>query len=273
MLNINTNYGASFAANAAKQTTKGLDSAIEKLSSGSRINHARDDAAGQAVSMRLAAEVQGLATASRNAADAQSMLDTAEGAMQETHSVLLRMRELAVQGANGTLSSSDLSALDAEFQQLEAEVDRIAANTSWAGKELLTSLAVTFQVGTGNTSNDRISVTMPDADAATLGIQASTTLQTMSKAQGAIAVLDTAISKISEERGRLGAISNRLGSTISNLNQIGVNLSQSKARIQDTDFASVTSDLAKNQIMQQAATAMLAQANTSKGNVLTLIQG
>ena len=272
MLNINTNYAASFAANAAKQSASGLNTAMERLSSGSRINYAKDDAAGQAISARLTAEVQGVAMASRNAADAQSMLDTAEGAMQETHSVLLRMRELAVQGANGTLTSSDLSALDAEFQQLEAEIDRIAANTTWAGKNLLTSLAVTFQVGTGNTSDDRISVTMPDADAATLGIQASTTLQTMSKAQGAIAVLDTAISKISEERGRLGALSNRLGSTISNLDQIGVNLAQSKARIQDTDFASVTSDLAKNQIMQQAATAMLAQANASKGSVLTLIR-
>ena len=272
MLNINTNYGASFAANAAKQTTKGLDSAIEKLSSGSRINYARDDAAGQAVSMRLTAEVQGLATASRNAADAQSMLDTAEGAMQETHSVLLRMRELAVQGANGTLSDTDLDALDAEFQQLEAEVDRIAANTAWAGKNLLTSLAVTFQVGTGNTSNDRISVTMPDADSTSLGITGAVAVTSMAGAQSAIAVLDTAISKISEERGRLGALSNRLGSTISNLDQIGVNLAQSKARIQDTDFASVTSDLAKNQIMQQAATAMLAQANASKGAVLTLIR-
>ena len=134
-------------------------------------------------------------------------------------------------------------------------------------------MAVTFQVGTGNTSNDRISVTMPDADATSLGITGGVAVTSMAGAQSAIAVLDTAISKISEERGRLGALSNRLGSTISNLDQVGVNLSQAKARIQDTDFASVTSDLAKNQIMQQAATAMLAQANAGKGNVLTLIQG
>ena len=272
MLNINTNYAANFAANAAKQTSRSLDSSIEKLSSGSRINFARDDAAGQAVATRLTAESQGLAMASRNAADAQSMIDTAEGALQETHTVLLRMRELSVQAANGTLKDTDLDALDAEFQQLEAEIDRIAANTEWAGTDLLTSAAVTFQVGSGTTSNDKISITMPDADAATLGISAGVTLQTMSKAQAAITAIDTAISSISTERGKLGAHSNRLNNTISNLDQINVNLSASKGRIQDTDFASETSELARNQIMQQAATAMLAQANASKGSILTLIR-
>ena len=272
MVTINTNYGAAFAAKAARQASSGLDSAMEKLSTGSRINYAKDDAAGQAIATRLTDEIQGLQMASRNAADAQSMLDTAEGALQETHTVLLRMRELAVQGANGVLSDKDLDALDAEFQQLEAEIDRIAANTNWGGKDLLTSLAVTFQVGTANTSDDRISFTMPDTDAATLGIQASTTLQTMSKAQGAITILDSAISKVSEERGRLGAQSNRLGSTVSNLENIKTNLMQAKGRITDADFAVETGNLAKSQILQQAATAMLAQANASKQTVLTLIR-
>ena len=272
MININTNYGSLFASNSANKSQRMMDTAMERLSSGLRINSAKDDAAGQGIATRLTAEIQGLAVASRNASDAQSMLDTAEGALQETHTVLLRMRELAVQGANGALTSADLNALDAEFQQLEAEIDRIAANTNWGGKDLLTSLAVTFQVGTANTSDDRISFTMPDTDAATLGIQASTTLQTMSKAQGAITILDSAISKVSEERGRLGAQSNRLGSTVSNLENIKTNLMQAKGRIMDADFAVETGNLAKSQILQQAATAMLAQANASKQTVLTLIR-
>ena len=137
MLNINTNYAASFASNAAKTASQGLDSAMEKLSTGSRINYAKDDAAGQAIATRLNAEIGGLAMASRNAADAQSMLDTADSAMGETHSVLLRMRELAVQSANGTLTDNDRAHTDAEFKQLQAEIDRISANTKFAGQNLL----------------------------------------------------------------------------------------------------------------------------------------
>ena len=137
MLNINTNYAASYAANAAKQTSQGLDSAMEKLASGSRINYAKDDAAGQAISTRLTAEVQGLAMASRNASDGQSLLDTADGALAETHNLLLRMRELAVQSANGTMATSDRAALDAEVGQLVNEVERIAQNTTWAGNNLV----------------------------------------------------------------------------------------------------------------------------------------
>ena len=271
MMNINTNYASSFAANAAKQTSRALDSSIEKLSSGSRINFARDDAAGQAVATRLSAESKSLSIASRNAADAQSMVDTAEGALQESHTVLLRMRELAVQSSNGTLQSADRSAIDAEFQQLEAEVNRIANNTKWAGTALLSGAAVTFQVGTGNTSNDRITVTLPTASGTNLGIS-TLAANTVKTAQAAITGIDSAIAKVSEMRGKLGAVSNRLSNTIANLDQVNVNLSASKGRIQDTDFASETSELARNQIMQQAATAMLAQANASKGTVLTLIQ-
>jgi flagellin len=136
MLNINTNYAASFAANATKQASGGLDSAMEKLASGSRINYAKDDAAGLAVSTRLSAEIQGLAMASRNAADAQSMIDTADGALGESTNILLRMRELAVQASNGTLASSDRTALDAEYDQLALELTRIDNNTTWAGQAL-----------------------------------------------------------------------------------------------------------------------------------------
>ena len=288
MLNINTNYAASFASNAAKSSSQGLNSAMEKLSTGMRINYAKDDAAGQAISTRLSAEVQGLQIASRNAADAQSMIDTAEGALQETHNVLLRMRELAVQSANGTLTDGDRAHTDAEFDQLVAEVTRIAENTTWAGKSLLDGSAdgggsgndLSFQIGEG--ANQTISVRIADMSADQLGAAAGTPaipdlstagLDTATNAQLAIQSIDNAIDTVSTARGGMGAVSNRLSSTMSNLDQIAVNLSASQGRIQDADFAQETGNLAKNQILQQAATAMIAQANASKSSVLTLVRG
>ena len=296
MLNINTNYAASFAANAAKQSSSGLNSAMEKLSSGSRINYSKDDAAGQAISVRLTAEVQGVAMASRNAADAQSMIDTADGALGETHTLLLRMRELAVQSANGTLNSDDRDALDAEYQQLEAEITRIDGNTTFAGTTLFDGSTRNFQVGAK--SGEQVSHTFAsmsatdilaniDHDADGSGVDGdadgnpletgetadqAADLKTTTAAQATITMLDTAIKTVSTERGKLGAVSNRLSSTIANLDQVGVNLSASKGRIADADFAVETGNLAKNQILQQAATAMLAQANASKGSILTLIR-
>jgi flagellin len=286
MLNINSNYAASFASNAAKSSSQGLNSAMEKLSTGMRINYAKDDAAGQAISTRLSAEVQGLQVASRNAADAQSMIDTAEGALQETHNVLLRMRELAVQSANGTLTDGDRAHTDAEFNQLVEEVTRIANNTAWAGKKLLNgdhaSTALSFQIGEG--ANQTIDVNIADMKATALGAEtvsngtdipalSAAGLDSVTNAQLAIQSIDNAIDSVSTARGGMGAVSNRLSSTMSNLDQIAVNLSASQGRIQDTDFAQETGNLAKNQILQQAATAMIAQANASKSSVLTLVRG
>jgi flagellin len=279
MLNINTNYAASFAANAAKQTSSGLDSAMEKLSTGSRINYAKDDAAGLAISTRLSAEVQGLAMASRNAADAQSMIDTADGALGETQNLLLRMRELAVQSANGTMIQSDRDALDAEYQALEAEIGRIDSNTSWAGKTLFDGSATTFQVGTAAGGANYIEHTMGDMAPGTIinqinpGSAQDADIKSQAKAQLTITEVDEAIGRVSAERGKLGAVSNRLSSTMANLDQVAVNLSASQGRIQDADFAAETGNLAKNQILQQAATAMLAQANASKSSVLALVRG
>ena len=285
MLNINTNYAASFAANAAKQTSRGLDSAMEKLASGSRINYAKDDAAGQAISTRLTAEVQGLAMASRNASDGQSLIDTADGALAESHNLLLRMRELAVQSANGTMATADRAALDAEVGQLVSEVERIAQNTTWAGNNLLEGNSFTFQVGTANSTASKITIGVDDTRAIALGLVTdgdadgdfdagevrAVGVATQATAQSAIDTIDTAIGKVSAARAELGAYSNRLSSTMANLDQIAVNLASSNGRIQDTDFAAETSNLAKNQILQQAATAMLAQANASKNSVLTLV--
>ena len=287
MISINTNYGGIFAAKASSQSQLQIDQAMERLSTGKRINHARDDAAGQAIATRLTAEIEGLAMASRNVADGQSLVDTAEGALVETHALLLRMREIGVQAANGTLSSSDNAALDAEFQQLVAEIDRISDNTSWAGTKLLngdatgdynTSATFTFQAGVNNATADRITVEVKNADSATLGVQDLTggvnvvNLLDMTNAQAAITKVDDAIASVSAERGKLGAVSNRMSSTMANLDQITVNLTASKGRIEDSDFAAETGNLAKGQILQQAATAMLAQANASKQQVLTLIR-
>ena len=291
MISINTNNGGLFAAKAASQSQATIDSAMQRLSTGSRINNAKDDAAGQAIATRLTAEIQGLEIASRNVADGQSLVDTAEGALQETHTLLLRMREIGVQAANGTLSTSDNQALDAEFQQLVKEIDRIAQNTTWAGAALLngdggtvdTSETFSFQAGVGNNSGaDVFSVTVKNADATTLDIYVEQTvsgvtsnsvgLLSQSSAQTAIGLVDTAIATVSSERANLGAVSNRMASTMANLDQIRVNLTASKGRIADADFAAETANLAKGQILQQAATAMLAQANASKQQVLTLIR-
>ena len=291
MISINTNNGGLFAAKAASQSQATIDSAMQRLSTGSRINNAKDDAAGQAIATRLTAEIQGLEIASRNVADGQSLVDTAEGALQETHTLLLRMREIGVQAANGTLSTSDNEALDAEFQQLVKEIDRIAQNTTWAGAALLngdggtvdTSETFSFQAGVGNNSGaDVFSVTVKNADATTLDIYVEQTvsgvtsnsvgLLSQSSAQTAIGLVDTAIATVSSERANLGAVSNRMASTMANLDQIRVNLTASKGRIADADFAAETANLAKGQILQQAATAMLAQANASKQQVLTLIR-
>ena len=310
MLNINTNYASAFASNAAKAASKGLDGAMEKLSSGSRINYAKDDAAGQAISTRLTAEMQGLQMASRNAADAQSLIDTAEGALQETHTVLLRMRELSVQSANGTLTNSDRQHLNAEFNQLKNEIDRIANNTSWAGNTLLNGTEGTgdgyksfsFQVGEGANQVINIQINNMDStnmsehieygwndDAVVHGVNyydngaafvaahgTATYDVTIGDSHSAgnitLNAIDAAIDSVSEERGKLGALSNRLSSTMSNLDQITVNLSASQGRIKDADFAQETGNLAKNQILQQAATAMIAQANASKASVLSLIR-
>ena len=283
MLSVNSNYGSQFAAKAAKNTQALMDKSVERLSTGKRINSAKDDAAGLAISMRLNAEIQGLAMASRNAADGQSMIDTAEGALQETTSLLLRMRELAVQASNGTLIEwGDTVSLDREFQSLEAEITRIAETTSWGGLNLLdgsnfSNMGIYIQVGTRSDSNifnpNIMIVSIPEmsATAATINIGAFS-IGRQSDTPSAITGLDGALSQVNWIRGRLGAASNRLDSTIANLDQIRVNLSASKGRIEDADFAVETGNLAKSQILQQAATAMLAQANASKSSILALVQ-
>ena len=275
MISINTNYGGLFAAKATQQSQNLIDKAMERLSTGKRINYAKDDAAGSAIAVRLTAEIQGLAVASRNAADGQSLLDTAEGALQETQTLLMRLRELAVQSSNGTLTTSDRGALQAEAAALEAEISRISDTTSWGGIKLLDgsiSDGITFQAGTKE--GETIVASIPDmaATAATIAISVGFSIGTFTNAQSYITAVDAAISGVGTVRGDLGAMSNRLNSTIANLDQVRVNLSASRGRIEDADFAQETANLARGQILQQAATAMLAQANASNASVLSLIQ-
>ena len=269
MISINTNYGGLYAAKAAQDSQRVIDTAMTKLSTGKRINASKDDSAGQAIAMRLEGEVRGLAIASRNASDGQALIDTAEGALREAHNVLIRMRELAVQAQNGTLQTADKTALGVEFDALEAEITRISDNTTWGGIKILdgtqSGSGISFRVGA---SEDITHTILNMAASAALGFS---TMHTVAQAS-TIAVVDAAIAKVSEERAKLGAVSNRLDSTVTNLDQIRVNLAASKGRIEDADFAQETGNLAKGQILQQAATAMLAQANASKQTVLTLIR-
>ena len=267
MISINTNYGGLFAAKATQQSQNLIDKAMERLSTGKRINYAKDDAAGSAIAVRLTAEIQGLQIASRNAADGQSLLDTAEGALQETQTLLMRLRELAVQSSNGTLTTSDRGALQAEAAALEAEITRISDTTSWGGIKLLDSSlsdGITFQAGTKE--GETIVANIPDmaATAATIAISVGFTMGSFTNAQSYITAVDAAISGVGTVRGNLGAASNRLNSTIANLNQVAVNLSASRGRIQDADFATETQNLAKGKScnrLQRRCSRRLMQVN------------
>ena len=276
-LSVATNTGALMAKAAASSVNKEMEVSMERLSTGKRINSASDDAAGVAIASRLSSEVRGTDQAIRNAMDAQALLDTAEGAQIEVVNLLQRMRELAVQAANDTNSSADRTALNTEYAALETEIIRIGSVTSWAGQNLLTSQTFSFHVGSRTNSADAISVTINKIVESAVGA-ASTDISagavtTKTLASDTIALMDTAIASVNKMRGSLGSVSNRLDSTVANLTNISANLNAGRGRIQDADFAAETTDLAKSQILQQASTAMLAQANASKQNVLSLLQG
>jgi len=281
-LTVATNTGALMAQAAASSVNKEMEISMERLSTGKRINSAADDAAGVAIASRLSSEIRGTDQAIRNAMDAQALIDTAEGAQIEVVNLLQRMRELAVQAANDTNDSNDRASLNTEFQALESEIDLIGATTSWAGINLLATTgsdgkALSFQVGSRTNDADVISVTIKRVNQSAMGSSAtnisSTSLTSRANAQAAITAMDAAIVSMNSQRGSLGAVSNRLDSTVANLTNISTNLSGGKGRIEDADFAAETTNLAKAQILQQASTAMLAQANASKQNVLSLLQG
>jgi len=370
-LSVATNTGALMAQAAASSVNKDMEISMERLSTGKRINGASDDAAGVAIASRLTSEIRGTNQAIRNAMDGQALIDTAEGAHQEISDILQRMREISVQAANDTNSTADRTSLSTELGQLSAEIDRIAAVTTWAGKALLNGTSGTagsgsrsfnIHVGSRTGSADTISQSINSMRSASLSVAGDTTvtltsagsgvaiansnaasakltftsaaathgntytvtvdgnalqvalasgigrgsialafktaidaldgitatastgtvtftktavfdLSTTTAATTMITTLDTAIATVNSQRATLGAISNRLDNTVSNLTNISSNLQAGRGRIEDADFAAETTSLAKSQILQQASTAMLAQANASKQNVLSLLQG
>ena len=276
-LTVATNTGALMAQAAASSVNKEMEISMERLSTGKRINGAADDAAGVSIASRLSAEVRGTNQAIRNAMDAQSMIDTAEGGHKEVEDILQRMRELAVQAANDTNDSTDRTQIQTEFDELVVEIDRIKDVTSWAGTKLLdgtggTSGSFSFQIGAGTATADKLAITITSISTSTLSV-GSLTVASLSSAQTAITAIDAAIKTLNTQRSKLGSYSNRLDHTVSNLTNITNNLQAGLGRIEDADFALETTNLAKTQILQQASTAMLAQANASKQNVLSLLQG
>ena len=278
-LTVATNTGALMAQAAASSVNKEMEISMERLSTGKRINGASDDAAGVAIASRLTSEIRGTNQAIRNAMDGQAMVDTAEGALDEVVNIMQRMRELAVQASNQTNNSTDLANLNTEYQAMAAELTRIEDSTTWAGQLLLdgsansTTGTFSFLIGTGGaatTAADTVTHTFADLTTmkGTIG-----DLLTLAKATTEVAAMDTAIGLVNTERAKGGSFSNRLDSTVSNLTNISNNLTAGRGRIEDADFAAETTTLAKTQILQQASTAMLAQANASKQNVLSLLQG
>jgi flagellin len=271
---INTNVKALVAQNAITVNGRNLSKTMEQLSTGKRINSAADDAAGLAISNKMTSQIKGLNQAVRNANDGISMLQTAEGGTQEITNMLQRMRELAVQAANDTYDATDRTAMSKEFKQLDEEITRIASNTKWNGMAILSSDQTrTLQIGDENASSDAVAIDFKDMTSGTLGVGgADADLAAHGSAQGALNKVDLAIAKVDEFRADLGAKVNRLNYAADNLTNVSMNAAASRSRIQDADYALATTELARSQIVQQAATAMLAQANQQPSSVLSLLQ-
>ena len=276
-LAIATNNAALNAAASASSVNRDMETSMARLSSGKRINSASDDAAGVAISSRLSAEIRGTDQAIRNSLDGQALIDTAEGAHKEIENILQRMREVAVQASNDTNNGQDRANLQAEMDAMSTEIDRIAGTTTWAGAQLMdaTTTTFSFQVGSATGTKNQISVDIKTMNAAGLDVEVTDVdlTGTASARYTALDNVDAAIKSVNDQRSELGAVSNRLNHTVNNLTNISSNLTAAKGGIEDADFALETTNLAKNQILQQASTAMLAQANASKQNVLSLLQG
>ncbi|MAI94434.1 MAG: flagellin FliC [Halieaceae bacterium] len=293
---VNTNVNASIAQNALSRNERAMNTAMERLSTGQRINSASDDAAGLAIASRMTSQIRGLDTGIRNAADAISMISTADGALIEVTNMLQRMRELALQASNGTTTEADRNYLNAEYQNLVSEIERISVNTEWNGRTILDGSAnatgdstVAFQVGAnggqtvavnfGNISQDSgsgatVFETFETSGTMTAGafISAQTTASAITTATSAITQIDAAITAVNSQRATFGAAMNQLTYAVDNLSNVRVNAEASRSRILDADYAAETAELARTQIISQAGTAMLAQANQLPQTVLSLLQ-
>lgn len=274
-MRINTNVQSLAAQRSLGNVKRAQDSTLEKLSSGARINKAGDDAAGLAISEKLKANIRGTQQATRNAGDGISMVQTAEGGLNEVSNILIRLRELSVQSASDTVGDTERQFTDMEFQSLTKEVDRIAESTKFNGKDLLNGQGdqMDLQIGIYNNEGlDRISYdpSSTSARASDIGID-SLSVATKGGAQENLEALDSAIEKISGNRANLGALQNRLQSTISNLEVSTENLSAANSRIRDTDIAKESAELARTNILSNSATSVLAQANQSNSGALRLV--
>ena len=283
---VNTNVNASVAQNALVRNERALNTSMERLSTGQRINSAADDAAGLAIASRMTSQIRGLEVGIRNANDAISMINTADGALIEVSNMLQRMRELALQASNGTTTASDRDYLHAEYAKLISEIDRIAENTQWNGTNILnntTTASSEFKYQVGANGGQTIAVNFGDLTNTGSGIMqeinsahgvlsAATAATAITQGASAIVAIDSAITSVNSQRATFGAAVNRLTYAVDNLANVKVNSEAARSRVLDTDYAKETSELARAQIIQQAGTAMLAQANQLPQTVLSLLQ-
>jgi len=277
MLSIYSNTSSLTAQRNLSQTQKALAANVARLSSGMRINSAADDAAGLGISEKLKAQIRSMGQAERNANDGISLVQTAEGAMNETSGILIRMRELAMQAATDTVGTTEKGFLQTEFSALRSEIDRIANVTKFNGTSLLSAAGtITFQVGTGTTSDDKITVSTVDMNVATFGASATNLstldISTASGASAALTAIDTAVSDLSSARSTFGAAENRLQTTVTNLQSARENLSAANSRIRDVDVAEESAAMARHNILAQAGVSVLAQANQMPSLALALLK-
>ncbi len=277
---INHNITAMNAYRNLSTVNERVDKTMEKLSSGMRINRAGDDAAGLAISEKMRGQIRGLTMTTKNAQDGISLIQTAEGALNESHAILQRMRELAVQAANDTNTGEDREKLQLEMNQLRQELDRISDTTEFNTRKLLTGeyaeQGLVFHIGANK--DQIVSLTVNDMSATALGVQggedtAALSISTQLNSEDAIKIVNDAIEKVSEERAKFGALQNRLEHTINNLRVSAENLQASESRIRDADMAQEMVAMSKDKIISQSGTAMLAQANAAPQGVLQLLKG
>lgn len=273
-LRINTNVAAMSASRTLSNTTQSMNKSLERLSSGNRINRSGDDAAGLAISDNLRAQVRGLRQAKRNAADGISLVQVTEGGLNEISNILVRLRELSIQSASDTIGDTERAFTEREFQSLKAEIDRIAQTTNFNGRHVLNGEGdkLDIQVGVNNSENDRLSydTRWANATAQALFVGAES-IMTKEGAQNSLDKIDSGIKQVNEVRSTLGAMQNRLQSTINNISIYDENLSAANSRIRDTDVAEESSELTRQSILQQSGVAMLSQANTSQQLALKLL--
>ena len=278
MVAINTNVSATYSQNAMKTNARAMSTAMEQLSTGTRVNSAKDDAAGLAIGQNMTSQIRGLNQAVRNLNDGINMMQTAEGAMVEQSNMLQRMRELAVQANNGTYSNTQRSYLSLEYEALASQIQKIATETKWNDQSLLVGTSGTVGAGTGTftfqagqASGQVISVTITAATGTALGLDGGG-ISTAASSAAAIALIGSALEKINLQRAAIGAGINQMEYAVDNVTNISSNTTQSRSTIMDTDYAQASTQLAKTQIIQQAATAMLAQANQQAQGVLSLLK-